>query len=173
MTALLQAANAAFPAVVADGVKAAVEETLASICGARPAVAAHDGDFSRGAGVIGIVSFLGDVSWSFSLCLPEETAPALVRQFAGFDISFDSPDMCDVVGELANVVAGDIVARLEARRVKAQMSLPMVARGSDVEVLSPTGSPAARFTCRIPQGPFWYKLVAAKAGALPGRRPGT
>jgi chemotaxis protein CheX len=172
MTTLATSQAPAFPAAVADGVRAAFEATFTSICGG-PVTPVADAAAPGGAGIIGIISFLGDVNWSFSFGLPRETALALAVKFAGFDISFDSPDMTDVIGELANVVAGDIVAQLDARRVKSQMSLPMVARGSDVEVDAPGNMPSLRVTWQSPQGVFWYRLASAKAGGLAGRRPGT
>ena len=45
------------------------------------------------------------------LGLPRQTASNLVLAFAGCEIDFDSPDMGDAVGELANILAGDFVAR--------------------------------------------------------------
>jgi chemotaxis protein CheX len=164
--------QATFPAAVADGVRAAVEATFASICG-EPVTRSDEPAPSGGPGMIGIISFLGDVNWSFSLGLPRETAVAMTVKFTGMEIPFDCPDMTDVVGELANVVAGDIVAQLDARRVKSQMSLPMVARGGDVAVESPGGMASLSVAWNSPQGPFWYRLVAAKSGGLAGRRPGT
>jgi CheY-specific phosphatase CheX len=173
MSTPTQAEPSVFPAAIADGVRAAFQATFSSICGSAVTVAPEGASPSGGPGIVGILSFFGDISWTLSLGLPCETASALAVKFAGFDIPFDSPDMGDIVGELANVVAGDIVAQLDARRVKAQMSLPMVARGSDLELLAPGHKPSVRFACDSPQGPFWYKLVVAKAGTAVGRRPGT
>lgn len=165
--------NSSFPATVADGVKLAVENTLTSILGAKPLLKKTDNGNGACSGVIGIISFLGDLSWSFSLILPEETSKKLVVKFAGFEIPFDSPDMCDVVGELGNVIAGDIVARLDAKGIKAEMSLPMVARGHDVEVFSPEGMPTLKLGYDTKEGPFFLKLAAARPGKAIGRRPGT
>ncbi|HKI31564.1 MAG TPA: chemotaxis protein CheX [Gemmataceae bacterium] len=170
---LLKSETVVFPGAVADGVRAAVQSTFASICGGSLTLAPEPNPVAGGPGLVGIISFLGDVNWSFALGLPRDTVTALAARFAGFDIPFDSADMCDVVGELANVVAGDIVAQLDARRLKAQMSLPMVARGSDLEVESPGNMASLRVACRSPQGPFWYRLAAARSGGFLGRRPGT
>lgn len=163
-----------FPAPICDAVKQAVESTLTSILGAKPALMPDSNPPACCSGVVGIISFLGDISWSYSLILPEATAKTLIHKFVGMEIPFDSPDMGDAVGELANVLAGDVVARLEARRFKAQMSLPAVARGHDVEMLAAGGSPTARLAFRTEQGNFWLKLSAAKSGAgTITRKPGT
>ena len=163
------------PAAVVEGVRAAVLSTFGSILGAAPDVTPGAAAPPGCSGLIGLISFQGDVNWTFSLGLPLETAPALIERFAGFAIPFDSADMCDVVGELANVIAGDIVAQLDRRKVAARMSLPMVVRGSGVEVAPPGDAPSARFACRCDYGSFWYSLaVANRAGEsprMPGRDP--
>src|SRR5207244_10134077 len=110
-------------------------------------------------GVVGIISFMGGLSWSLMLGLPRETATALALAFAGFEIPFDSADMGDVVGELANVLAGGVSARLDTAGVAAQMSLPTVARGSDVELLLPGGLPSQRLPFASARGQFWVKVV--------------
>jgi CheY-specific phosphatase CheX len=172
MTTPTTSTPAAFPAAIADGVKAAIETTFASICGAAPALVPDAGG-PGGAAIIGIISFLGDVSWSFSLALPPETAGPLTEKFAGFEVPFDSPDMGDVVGELANVVAGDIVNQLDRRRIKAKMSLPAVARGQMVEVLQSHSQSKVRLPFRSAQGPFWCELACGKPGEALSRMPGT
>jgi chemotaxis protein CheX len=172
MTTLHQHDAAAFPAAIADGVRAAVQATFTAICGGPLTPLAEQPPAAAGPAIVGIISFLGRINWSFSLGLPEGTASALATKFAGFEIPFDSADMCDVVGELANVVAGDIVAQLDARQMRAQMSLPMVARGSDVAVESPGHMPSLHVAWGSPQGPFWYRLAGAKSNALPGNLTG-
>lgn len=162
-----------FPTPIAEVVEQAVDSVFTSICGQKPKCQ-RDADGARPwSGVLGTISFLGDPAWTMSLMLPEAMAPQLVERFAGFSIPYDSLDMGDVVGELANVLAGDIVARCEARRIEVQMSLPMVARGHDIEMLSPKGLPDVRLVCEVGEGRFWVKLAAAKHEALPGRRPGS
>lgn len=113
-------------------------------------------------GITGIISLVGDVSWSLMLCLPRESAAALAVGFAGFEIPFDSADMGDVVGEMANVLAGDISARLDALGVKAELSLPMVLRGKEIDLLLPEGTPNARFIFDSPCGQFSAKIAAGE-----------
>ncbi len=157
--------------VIVEAAAQGVENTLASICGAKPQRLAGDGAVPT-SDIIGIITYLGDVSWSFALLLPQATASSLIQKFVGMEIPFDSADMGDAVGELANVIGGDVSARLEARRVKAKMSLPLVARGTDVKVYAATGIPEVRLAYRAAQGPFWVKLTS-DPGALNARRPGT
>jgi CheY-specific phosphatase CheX len=161
--------NGTFPTAIAETVKQAVEATFAVICGEKPELLSFGKSDTSATGVIGVISFVGDPTWSMALLVPQETAPALARKFAGFDIPFDSPDMGDAVGELANVLAGDVVARLEMRRIKAQMSLPTVARGQIAETHLPKG---LQMTFASAQGPYRFQLTAARPGQVLGRGPG-
>ncbi len=95
------------------------------------------------------------------------------RKFTGFDVPFDCADMGDVVGELTNVLAGEVVAQLTRRSIQSQMSLPMVARGNDVELLKPTGTPSRRLEYQSPQGRFWFEICTATSVQRLCRKPGT
>lgn len=160
------------PPLLIETIKAAVETTFHSILGEKPTLVSPEEQPPGVGGVVGIISFVGELAWSYSLILPETTAPAMIQRFVGFEIPYDSPDMGDAVGELANVLAGDVVARLESKRFKAQMSLPTVARGHDVELIAPGGVPTARMFFNSQCGRFWFKLSAARPGGFSSRIPG-
>jgi CheY-specific phosphatase CheX len=162
-----------FPPVIAEAVKLAVEATLASILGETPGLVGETGPSGACDAIVATLAYVGDVNWQLTLVLPRETAPALAKQSAGFDIDYEGPDMGDVVGELLNVLGGDVTAKLDHKRIKAQMSLPNVARGHDIEVLLADGAPAVQLAYRAAQGPFWLRLAAAKPSHHPCRRPGT
>jgi len=150
-------------------VKESVISTFGTICGTEPVY--QDGGENRLAcdGVVGIISIVGNVAWTLMLGLPRDTATSLALKFAGFEIPFDSPDMGDVVGEMANVVAGDLIARLDCLGIAAKMSLPTVARGHDIEMLMPGGLVPVKMRFASPEGSFWLKLATAETGQQTGR----
>lgn len=154
----------AFPFGLADSMKQAAEATMMAICGEKPQPLPGCNLPTPCRGLLGTIHFVGDLEWSLCLVLPHTTAPALAQKFAGFDIPYDSPDMNDVVGEMANILAGDISARLEAKQFKAQLSLPAVARGLDVEQLFPPGKQALRMGFHTPHGPFWLRITSSTSG---------
>ena len=164
--------STAFPPAIPTAVKAAALEFFNSSCKLQATEQAAAPGSAPSAGIMGVISFFGDPVWSFALVMPESTAVAAANGFAGFEIPFDSPDMGDMIGEMANVMAGDIVARLEAARVKAQMSLPTVARGQDVELLPPSNAHEMRLHFTSPSGGFQLRLFQAVVGAPPGYNPG-
>jgi CheY-specific phosphatase CheX len=162
-----------FPPALSDTVREAFEAACPSIFKAKATYLGDSTEPPSTAGIVAIISLVADPLWAFALVLPKAVAPALAKKFAGFDIPYDSRDMADAVGELANVVAGDIVARLDRRGVKARMSLPMVASGTDVRLLQPGDVEVKRHSFKLPDGVFWVEVVVAKPGTTPFRMPGT
>jgi len=152
--------SADVPCALIDCITAAVSSTFASIYGDEPRKKEDGAAEVVGDGVLGIISLVGGLQCSIVLGLPRETAKAVTAKFAGFEIDYDGPDMGDVVGELANVVAGDAAGRLESRGIKADLSLPTVARGNDVEMIQQDGmlSRLVHFECT--DGSFWVKISA-------------
>jgi len=116
--------------------------------------------------VIAIISLVGQVEWSLFIGLPKATAIGLAAKFAGFEIPYDSPDMGDAVGELANLLAGDVKARLDARGVKADISLPTVLRAQDIHVLIQRNSPSQKSCYRSELGPMWIGVTSGRGGAF-------
>lgn len=161
MSTLHSSSHGQLPPELMQGVKQALLASFSTICGAEPVHLETQEEVPRCDGIVGIISFVGTLSWSLMLGLPRETASAMALQFAGFEIEFDSPDMGDVVGELANVMAGQVTVQMEKMGIRAEMSLPTVARGSDVEMLLPGYLPSARMYFDSAPGKFWVKITAA------------
>jgi len=149
------------PQPLVDGVKWAVIDVMNSICG----TAAERGDCGSAelsCGIIGVISLICQDAWSMMVGLPRDTAIAFAKQFTGGDITYDSRDMGDVVGELANIIAGQAAGRMETAGIKASLSLPTVARGNGITVPMQYELPSVcmGFTC--PQGGFWVRIASAK-----------
>lgn len=168
--ATMTAPTTAFPSALIDGMKEAVPNAF-PFAGNLVLCDSLQSPEQPCKGIFAVIGFVGDLPWSFTFVLPESTAEAMVQSFVGFDIPYSSPDMGDVVGELANVLAGEVVSQLHNRKIEVRMSLPTVARGTDVEVLMPEGAPQVRLQYRCGAGPFWFKLIRAKPSSHWHRRP--
>jgi CheY-specific phosphatase CheX len=162
-----------FPPQISAAVRDATVEFFRSTCGLKCEELAQPNYESSGNEIMSTISFVGNPSWVFSLVLPADTAVIVAKKFAGFDIPLESPDMGDVVGEVVNVIAGGICARLDAKGIKAQMSLPTVARGANLSLLVPSGAATSRMGFTDANGTLWVQLVKDQGGTAMGRRPGT
>jgi chemotaxis protein CheX len=124
-------------------------------------------------GVIGLLSLVGGVDWAMMVHLPEATAPALAERFTGFAIPFDSEDMGDTIGELGNLLAGEMKVELHGIGVDANISLPQVFRGRGIEVLSMSGHEATQFVFSSSCGPFSVSIASGRTSSgppMPGNR---
>lgn len=162
---------AGFPAPVADAFVASVEVCLGTICGAKPIRREPTPPTDRPC-VVAVLSFDGTPAWTVSCRLTDETAPTLMRKFAGFDIPFDSRDMGDVVGEFVNVLAGEVIAQLERRRMKYRMSLPSVLRGSGIHVVQESGAVSKAVDFDTAFGRVQFEMFSPKT-TIQNRMPGT
>jgi chemotaxis protein CheX len=161
-----------FPQAISDAVRDAAAEFFTSSCNLKYQED-PSGNERSSAGFMSTLSFVGATPWSFSLVLPDATAATMAKSFAGFDIPLDSTDMGDVIGEIVNVIAGGIVARLESQGIPARMSLPMVVRGENVSVLIPSGATTRRMSFAGDTGNCWFRLVQARNIGIHNRMPGT
>jgi CheY-specific phosphatase CheX len=150
------------PAVLVEQTQKATLDSFTKICGEIEVLESDITDFSKGMKIDGIISFVGDLTWSLIFSLPHASAEMMAQKFAGFEIPYDSVDMGDVVGELTNVLAGVLCGGLENVGVKSQMSLPTITRGSDFEQLM-SDSLISRRLFFVANGlHFMVKLVVAR-----------
>jgi CheY-specific phosphatase CheX len=159
MSDILEILNKSLPPAHVDYVRQATVGTFEAICGVEPESHFEGSCETPHQGVVGIISLVGDIIWTLMLGIPRDTATDIAMKFAGFDIPFDSQDMGDVVGELANVLGGDVVARLDDVGLKVDLSLPTVARGTDLDLLLPAGVTSTRMWFTLPEGMFWVDLA--------------
>jgi CheY-specific phosphatase CheX len=145
---------------IADTISRATQITLEAILGERPTRKVDDQSNDNGTEIAGIISFFGEANACLAMLLSKETATNLVQRMVGFEIAFDSPDMNDGVGELVNVIAGEIVAQIDALGYQTAMSLPMVIRGKGVSISTKSNVPiiAHHFNCL--EGPFTIEVVS-------------
>ena len=152
---------------------AAAVETLNTAC-SMEAVAQPDSGQCPPTGansIIAVISLVGDVEWSLTLGFPKETAEAVAQKFTGFSVPFDSGDMGDAIGELANVIAGSVKSKLDQRGAKANISLPTVLRGSAVETVNMQRVQAICQEVQTPSGAMWLALVEGNR-LVATRQPG-
>ncbi len=144
----------------------AARDIFAATCGTQvqPVLGSCDNILNNEV-ILSVISLVGDVEWSVFLALPRETASALAQKFAGFEIDFESDDMGDAIGELTNILAGDVKAKLDQRGRKAEISLPSVMRCSSLQVLIPRDAPVQRFCYTTPGGPFLTGIICSRKSA--------
>jgi chemotaxis protein CheX len=144
----------------ADAVCQATEQVMEMTCGIEITPLQTTDDDSQTDMIIALISIVGDVDWAVFIGLPAETATNLAMKFAGFEIPFDSPDMGDAVGEMTNILAGQVKAMLDGRGIKADISLPSVMRAKGIHLLVQKGGQCAKVCYDSPLGRFWTGVLS-------------
>ncbi len=165
MAPLLTPPAAPFPTVISTAVRDATVEFFQSFCGLKAEEQTQPLPERPEGEIMSTISFVGDIAWAFSMIFPATGAVALAKAFAGFEIPPESSDLGDLVGEVVNVIAGGICARLDRHGISAQMSLPTVVRGTNLSLLVPSGVATTRMAFTSADGIFWVQLVKAQIPA--------
>jgi CheY-specific phosphatase CheX len=142
-------------------VTGAADNIFKATCGAT-LKSMPDGSEQSGPLIVAVISLVGELEWSIFMGLPKETATAAAAKFAGFPIPFESADMGDAIGELTNILAGEVKAQLDAKGVKADISLPTVIRAEGIEVLVQRSGSTWKTCLDGDLGPLWLGVAAGK-----------
>jgi len=137
----------------------------------KPRVKATDEPNADTAAIIG---FSGDATGSVALCFPDRTAIAAAGKFAGMEMTKDTPDFADALGELANMVAGQAKSKFEGLNVS--ISLPRVVSGKGLTLHDSQNSPVLLLPCDSALGRFSTEVTMQLQGrspATPTRRAAT
>jgi chemotaxis protein CheX len=101
--------------------------------------------------ISGVIGLSGDVVGSVALSLPWQTAECCVTAFTGAEDPPDE-DVCDAIGELANMIAGSAKSEIEGRNIA--ISRPSVVRGKERSASRPQDTPCVRIPCSSRLGDF-------------------
>ncbi len=123
-------ARESLPAPAVEAVVDETVETLRKICGKKPAVSAGD-DVRPGEGLTAVIGYDGELRFELAFGIPRETARPLATKFAGVPIDYDCDVMPDMIGEIVNVIAGAVAARLQTTGFETSISLPRVGPTAD------------------------------------------
>jgi chemotaxis protein CheX len=92
----------------------------------------------NGERIVGTVSFAGEVMGNISIHLKSSFGRAIAAAMLGMDESEIESDeeVFDVIGEVSNMVGGDLKSRLCDAGFPCQLSIPSITTGSDFKIES-------------------------------------
>jgi len=107
--------------------------------------------------VSAIIGMSGDCVGSVVLSFEEESALRIVALFTGCEVTADSGDFTDAVGELVNMISGGAKALFEGR--KASISTPSVVLGARHVISSQRDMPVIVLPCVTDCGRFAIEIA--------------
>lgn len=81
--------------------------------------------------ISGIVGLAGTVKGNLSIHLPAEVATTVTTAFLGMDVDEVNEDVCDAIGELANMLAGAVKTALDPAGSDIKLSMPSTVFGDE------------------------------------------
>ncbi len=128
--------------------------TFRTMLGAALTFGEPDSDQACGAeyDISGIIGLTGDMVGSVVISMRWITAENCVKAFTRSDNDPKEDDVCDAIGELANMIAGSAKSQLHGKRIS--MSCPSVVRGNDIAASLSNSAPCVRIPCSSALGEF-------------------
>ncbi len=113
--------------------------------------------------VSGLIGMSGDVTGSVVLSLPRDTAERVVSLFCGQELTLESPDFADAVGELVNMICGGAKAMFTGKKVS--ISCPSVVVGQGHTVARQTDVPCIQIPCTTDCGELVIEIAIQQSPA--------
>lgn len=118
-------------AKIVEQIKISVSRKLTSICQEEIKFEKVTKEFNNN--LVGIVSFVGDVSFILLIMLTDEHIRKISSKFVGVEMDTSNDDIGDLTSEIANIVFGDIDMDLKTINLKTERSLPTILKGKDMQ----------------------------------------
>jgi len=108
--------------------------------------------------ITGMVGLAGTVKGNLLIHLPAPVATSVTTAFLGMDVDCIDDDVCDAVGELANMLAGAVKTALDPSGSDIKLSMPSTVYGesynldclnSGISVLVPFNIEGAEFSVEL------------------------
>jgi CheY-specific phosphatase CheX len=91
----------------------------------------------KGNRIVGSVGFAGDVMGNIRIVVGDDFACLMTAAMLGMELEeVDGEEVNDVIGELSNMIGGDLKSRLCDSGFPCKLSIPCVTSGSDFKIES-------------------------------------
>jgi CheY-like chemotaxis protein len=90
----------------------------------------------------GMLDVFGDVRWSVQLSFERAAAESVASALAGYPIRFDDAELADAIGEITNMVGGQLRRLLAGKGLRVDCSFPTVMAATGLRFLISRGSPS-------------------------------
>jgi chemotaxis protein CheX len=94
-------------------------------------------DFENNWDISGIIGLTGEAQGAVAISLTEDTALRITKILTGKDHSYIDEHVTDAVGEIINIIAGNVKKNLE-EMFRLKISIPSIIKGKSHQVVWPT-----------------------------------
>jgi chemotaxis protein CheX len=84
--------------------------------------------------ISGLIGMAGNIKGLLAIHLPNEAALAITTAFLGMDVEEIDEDVRDAIGELANMLGGNLKAALDPKGSDIKLSMPTSVSGEEYSI---------------------------------------
>lgn len=111
------------------------------------------------ANVAGMIGLGGDLRGMLSVHCPAEVAKEITGALIGMEVTDLDDDVKDAIGEIANMVAGNIKISFERAGVAVELAIPSSIIGKSFRVCGFSGATRCLVKFSMPTCSFWVELL--------------
>jgi chemotaxis protein CheX len=108
--------------------------------------------------ITGMVGLAGIHKGVLAVHFPQKVALDITSSFLGVNVQEIDADVQDAIGEIANMLGGNLKTILSDRGKDIQLSLPSTIFGDEYAVTSQVGSDQVILPFRVPAGLFYVQV---------------
>ena len=112
--------------------------------------------------ISGIIGLAGTHKGVLAIHLPHHVAKAITSSFLGMDVDEINSDVEDAVGELANMLGGNVKSILSENGRDINLSMPTTISGKQYDFQSKKDAESLVIPCRCDAGEFIIELQLEK-----------
>lgn len=113
-------------------------------------------------GITGLIGLAGAAKGIIAIHLPNKVAFAITSSFLSMDVNEINEDVEDAIGEIANMLGGDVKTALSENGRNIDISLPSTISGSDYEFQTAKNAERTIIKFRSDSGDFLVDLQMEK-----------
>ena len=113
--------------------------------------------------VSGMVGMAGTFKGLLAIHTPNEVAKAITSNFLGLDVESIDDDVKDAIGELANMLAGNIKTAIDGSGKDVTLSIPSAVHGDEYTLNCLANADWVIMPFATPSGEFLVELQIEKA----------
>lgn len=101
----------------------------------------------------------GGIRGMLAIHCPAEVAKFITGSFLGMDVEELDEDVKDAIGEIANMVAGNLKISYAAAGVNVELAIPTSVIGNGFRICGASGSTRHNISFQLERGTFWVELL--------------
>ncbi|MDJ0623905.1 MAG: chemotaxis protein CheX [Desulfocapsaceae bacterium] len=108
--------------------------------------------------ITGVIGLTGNYKGVLAVHLPHQVAFAITGNFLGVEVSEMNEDVEDAIGEIANMIGGNVKSMLSEKGRDIDLSLPSTVSGKEYGFHSIKGAEKTVIPFRAAEGIFYVEL---------------